>query len=123
MISVTEHEGKYRHTCTQCQWHIDLPKVCRMFCSRCQAGLRAQGRPSPRLRQTAPTPGLGDKIEETLAGWGVTKESWQEFKQRHGLPAGCSCPKRQAWFNAIGEAFPGVESLGSRLLDALKKRS
>lgn len=49
---------------------------------------------------------LGDKLERLLTSYGVSKEWWVAFKAEHGLPSGCKCAARQAWFNKLGEKLP-----------------
>ncbi len=59
--------------------------------------------PTPEARWD--DPGLGDRIENWLTSWGVTKERYKEVKRKFHLPPTCDCDGRQEWFNRVGAYF------------------
>lgn len=69
------------------------------------------------------SPGLGDKIAEALASWGVTQESWIAFKEQHGLPPECECESRKQWLNQFGELVPSaIKYSAVKTIEALTRR-
>lgn len=75
---------------------------------------RSNATREPRERhERPPVPRLGDRIGSALESLGVTPERWSEAKEAIGLPAGCNCAERKAWFNRLDERLGLGEKLGA----------
>jgi len=54
--------------------------------------------------------GLGDHTSRLLTTLGITEERYKEVKAKFGLPPSCSCGRRKAWLNKVGQYLGvGVE--------------
>jgi hypothetical protein len=92
---------------------VDGWAVCER--SGCPNKVRADHPPLPADRyvaicrcETCPKPpkrrrGLGSRIAFGLAALGITQPRYLKLKQRLGLSPECSCKKREAWLNRLGE--------------------
>lgn len=65
---------------------------------------------------------IGDALEDFLASYGITKEWYVEFKEKHGLPPNCGCASRQEWLNKTSDAHPTIANFGVKLLTALTRK-
>lgn len=70
----------------------------------------------------SPGPKPGDALEEFLSSYGITKEWWSEFLDKHGLPP-CHCAENQEWLNEASAAHPTIARFGVKLLAALKRKT
>ena len=50
-------------------------------------------------------PGLGDRLEQLLTGFGITQETYKAAKVKFGAMPTCNCDKRKAWLNKVGRHF------------------
>lgn len=64
----------------------------------------------------------GDALEELLTSYGITKEWYQGFKEKFGLPPTCDCTSKQIWLNKTSEAHPKIANIGVKILSALKRK-
>jgi hypothetical protein len=65
---------------------------------------------------------LGDAVEMFLDSYGITKEWWSDFLEKHGLPP-CDCAANQQWLNDTSNAHPAITHFGVKLLNALKRKA
>jgi len=73
-------------------------------------------------RSTPLSPAVGDALEDFLTSYGITKEWYVEFKEKHGLPPTCNCDARQEWLNKTAAAHPVISDIGTKLLAAITRR-
>lgn len=67
-------------------------------------------------------PHLGDAIEDFLSSYGITKEWWAEFLEKHKLPP-CRCDDNQKWINETASAHPTIANIGVELLSFLTRKT
>ena len=92
-------------------------------CVNCGYQLKKTYSETPRRNCRGPeTVKAGDALEELLTSYGITKEWYQEFKEKFGLPPDCSCTSRQVWLNKTSEAHPQIANIGVKILNALKRK-
>ena len=89
-------------------------------CQRCGRRLTATFREPPQALCGAK--GMGDALEELLTSYGITKEWYQGFKEKFGLPPTCDCTSRQIWLNKTSAAHPQIANIGVKILNALKRK-
>ncbi len=89
-------------------------------CQQCGRKLTANFREPPQA--ICRVNGLGDSLEELLTSYGITKEWYQGFKEKFGLPPTCNCNSRQEWLNKTSEAHPTIANIGVKILNALKRK-
>lgn len=93
--------------------------VCLNGCGRV---LKMDFTTHPRAACSASVAPAGDALEDLLESYGVTKEWYQGFKEKFGLPPTCNCNSRQEWLNKTSEAHPTIANIGVKILNALKRK-
>lgn len=117
--------GLYHHRCDGCGATRTVKYEKLAFACRCVNGVppaRKDGEVIAPKRTMPQPPLLGDKVEEFLESYGISKEWYAEFKEKHGLRPSCGCQKRQEWLNTLTESHPALASAGGKLLELLKWR-